>query len=81
MSNDQSKTTAWDDVLRAAIDAPRLDEAATQQRDAARAACWRRVCPDAFDPAGNILPGALGAVITRVAAAGYNPTTGARRNG
>ena len=81
MSDDQSKTTGWDAVLRAAMDAPKLDDAAVQQLDAARAACWRRVCPDAFDAAGNILPGALAAVITRVAAAGYNPSTGARRDG
>lgn len=81
MASDQNQTTGWDAVLRTAMDAPRLDEAAIQQRDATRAACWRRVCPDAFDAAGNILPGALGAVITRVAAAGYNPTTGARRDG
>ncbi len=79
MSDQQ--TTGWDAVLRAAMDAPRLDEAAVQQRDAARAACWRRVCPDAFDAAGNILPCALGSVITRVAAAGYNPATGVRRDG
>ena len=79
--SDQSRMTGWDAVLRAAMDAPRLDEAAAQRRDAARATCWRRVCPDAFDAAGNILPGALGSVITRVAAAGYNPTTGVRRDG
>lgn len=71
----------WNEILQAAMDAPRLDDAAVAQRDAVRAACWRRVCPDAFDAAGNILPGQLGAVTTRVAAAGYNPTTGERRHG
>jgi hypothetical protein len=73
--------TGWDDVLRAAMEAPPLTPEAAEKREAARAACWRRVCPDAFDAAGNILPGALGAVIARVTAAGYNPTTGARRDG
>jgi hypothetical protein len=81
MSERKTETAAWVSVLRAATGAPDLDEGAIQQRDAARAACWRRVCPDAFDAEGNILPGALGSVITRVAAAGYNPTTGARRDG
>lgn len=77
----ENQTTGWDEVLRAAMEAPPLSDEAAAQREAARAACWRRVCPGAFDAAGNILPGVLGSVITRVTAAGYNPTTGARRDG
>ena len=77
----ERETTGWDEVLRAAMDAPPLSDEAAAQREAARAACWRRVCPDAFDADGTILPGVLGSVITRVTAAGYNPTTGARRDG
>lgn len=77
------ETTPWGDVLAEAMDAAKLqlDEAAIKQRDTQRAATWRRVCPDAFDTNGVILPGALASVITRVAAAGYNPSTGARRDG
>jgi hypothetical protein len=48
------------------------------RRDAARAAVWRKVCPDAFDARGDILTGQFGRVVVAVAAAGYNPATGAR---
>jgi len=51
-----------------------------ERQDAARAALWRRLCPDAFDATGAILPGVLGDVITRVAAAGYDPISGRRRD-
>lgn len=73
--------TPWGDVLAEAVDAAKLqlDDATIKRRDAQRAATWRRVCPDAFDVNGVIRPGALASVITRVASAGYDPSTGARR--
>lgn len=37
-----------------------------QMRDAERAALWRRSAPECFDAMGNMLPGMLGVVLSKL---------------
>lgn len=47
-----------------------VTECSHQMRKAARAAKWRRVCPEAFDANGNIIEGGIGMVLEKLVALG-----------
>lgn len=54
----------------------KVTDCSHQMQDARRAAAWLRIAPDCHGGDGAVLPGKLGEVLTRVAAAGVDVWTG-----